>query len=92
MKPPNSKIEVRQFIGVVIYNYNMSEIGLHMLAPLTNITPSKVKFKWTKIKQDALDKTMRIMACHTLLAYPDFNEELKIHNDATKSQLGEVVR
>ena len=40
---------------------------------------SKVKFKWNKIKQDAFDKINRIVACNTLLAYTDFNEELKIH-------------
>ena len=31
------------------------------------------------------------MACNNLLAYPDFNEEFKIHNDAGNFQLGAVI-
>ena len=31
------------------------------------------------------------MACDTLLEYPDFDEEFKIHNDAINSQLGSVI-
>ena len=50
-----------------------------MLATLTKITPNKRKFKWTKIKQDALDKIKRIVARDTLLTYPDSNETFKIH-------------
>ena len=40
----------------------------HRLAPLPNITPSKVKFIWTKIEQDAFNEIMRIVAHDTLLA------------------------
>ena len=31
------------------------------------------------------------MARDTLLAYPDFNEEFKVHTDARKFQLGSVI-
>ena len=44
----------------------------HILAHLTKITSSKVKFKWTKIEQDSLDKIKLIMDRNTLLAYPAF--------------------
>ena len=47
---------------------------LHTLAPLTKITSSRVKFKWTKIEKYALDEIKRIVARNTLLAYPYFNE------------------
>ena len=40
----------------------------HTLAPLTNITSSKVKFIWTKIEQDASNEIMWIVAHDTLLA------------------------
>ena len=46
-----------------------------MLAPLTKMMSNKVKFKWTKIKQDASDEINRIVAPDTLLTYPNFNEE-----------------
>ena len=55
---------------------------LHTLAPFTKITSIKVKFKWTKIEQNAFKETNRIVASDTLLAYLHFNEEFKIHTDA----------
>ena len=48
-------------------------------------------FKWNKIKQDAFDEIKRIMAHDNLLNYPDLNEEIKIHSNARKFQLGEVI-
>ena len=38
------------------------------------ITSNKVKFKWTKIEQDAFDEIIRIMARDNLLTYTDFDE------------------
>ena len=69
----------------------MWERRSHKLAPLNNITSSKVKCKWTKVEQDTFDKINRIVARDTLLDYPYFNEEFKIHTDASKFQLGEVI-
>ena len=34
----------------------------------------------------------RIVACDTLLTYPDFNETFKIHTDVSAFQLGAVIR
>ena len=59
----------------------------HTLAPLTKIMSSNVKFKWAKIKQDAFDKIKRNAERDTLLVYPNFNEEFKIHTDASDFQL-----
>ena len=55
----------------------------HILAPLTNITSSKVEFKWTKIKQDYFKEIKQVVARDTLLAYPDFNEEFNNFTDAS---------
>ena len=46
---------------------------------------SKLKFRWTEIEYDPFAETKRIVARNILLAYPDFNEELKIYTDARKS-------
>ena len=47
-----------------------------------------MKFKWTKIEQHAFDETKTIVAHGILLNQSDFNEELKIHTDDRKFQLG----
>ena len=56
----------------------------HTLTPLTNIKFSKVKFKWTKTKQDTFDEIKRNLSRNNLLAYPDFIKEFKIHTDTRK--------
>ena len=70
----------------------MWEIHSHSLAPLNQITSSKVNFKWTNIKTYALDEIKGIVARDTLTAYPYFNEEFSIRTDASVFQLGEVIR
>ena len=91
MNPPTSRKEAQNFIGVVNYCRNMWELCLHILTRLTNMTSSKVKFKWTKIKQDTFDEVKRILAHDTLLAYPNFSEEFKIHTDDRDFHLGAVI-
>ena len=51
----------------------------------------KVNVKWSKVEQDAFRRIKRIVAQDTLLAYTYFNEEFKIHTDASYSQLGAVI-
>ena len=52
---------------------------------------SKVKFKWNEIKQDSFDEIKRIVDRDTLITYTDFNEEFKIHTNASDFQLGAVI-
>ena len=61
-------------MGSVNYYRNIWARLLHKLAPITKITPSKVKFKWTKIEQDTFEEMKRIVPCNVLIAYQDFNE------------------
>ena len=63
----------------------------YTLSPLTTITDSKVKFKWTKNKQDAFKEIKRIVARNVLLDYPNFNKGFKIHTDANRLLLGAVI-
>ena len=44
--------------------------------------------KWTKIKQDDFEEIKQILGCGTLLTYPYFNEEFKIHTNASDFRLG----
>ena len=62
-----------------------------MLAPLTKIMHSKVKFKWNKIKQEAFKEIKRIVARNVLSSYPGIIKEFKIHTDDRDFQLGAVI-
>ena len=70
----------------------MWERRAHALASLTRIKPSKVKFKWNEIEQDAFDEIKRIVARNTLLAYLYFNEAFNIHTNARNFKLWAVIR
>ena len=62
-----------------------------VLAPLTHLTSSNIKFEWTNVEQTAFDKIKQIVRCETLLSYPDFNKPFEIHTDASHTQLGVVI-
>ena len=91
MKPPTSRKEVRNFIGVINHYRNMCPRRSHTLAPLTRLTSIKRKFKWAQAEQDDFKKIKRIVARDTLLTYLYFNETFKIHTDASAFQLGAVI-
>eukprot|EP00957_Ditylum_brightwellii_P161121 12267534-Ditylum_brightwellii.AAC.1 len=61
------------------------------LAPLTVLPSKKPKWKWTEVEQQAFEAVKRAVAKIALLVYPDFNEMLAIHTDASKHQLGAVI-
>jgi len=88
---PRTRKQLRAFIGMVNYYRDMWLRRSETLAPLTALTSSKVKFKWTEVEQKAFDTMKRIMARETLLAYPDFSKEFHIHTDASDVQLGAVI-
>ena len=41
---------VCKFISLINYNLGIWNMCLYTLKPLTNLIPSKVKFKWTCVK------------------------------------------
>ena len=62
-----------------------------LLAPLTALTSKNVKYDWKDEHQNIFDAIKRVIGHEVLLAYPDFNAPFKIHTDASKLQIGEVI-
>jgi RNase H-like domain found in reverse transcriptase/Reverse transcriptase (RNA-dependent DNA polymerase) len=99
MRPSQKKVEAilqikpptRCFIGMVNYYHDMWPLRSHLLAPLSSLTLSKVKWKWTTEHQESFDKMKALIAKETLLTFPDFSKECEIHSDATKLQLGACI-
>ena len=56
------------------YYRNIWPMRSHTLEPFTKLMLNKRNFKWTKIKQDALNQINRIVARDTLLTHPNFKE------------------
>jgi hypothetical protein len=64
-----------------------------ILAPLTSLTSSKVKFEWHSSHQQVFDKIKKVIGTEVLLCYPDFNKPCSFHlyTDASDHQLGAVI-
>ena len=91
LAPPTTRKKLRTFLGMVNYYRDMWIRRSHVLAPLTALTSTKVKYKWTEVHQKAFDDMKRILARETLLAHPDFSQPFHVHADASKLQLGAVI-
>ena len=50
-----------------------------------------MKFKWTKIEQEASKEIKRILVCDVLLVYPGSIGKIKIHTNASDFQLRAVI-
>jgi RNase H-like domain found in reverse transcriptase len=62
-----------------------------LLAPLTSLTSSQVKFEWLSSHQQAFDKIKKVIGTELLLSYPDFSEPFHIYTDASDHQLGAAI-
>ena len=91
IKPPTNKKQNRSFIGMINYYRDMWKHRSVILEPLTALTSSKVKWKWTEIEQKAFDKMKDILSKEVMLSYPDFNKPFTIHTDASDKQIGAVI-
>jgi RNase H-like domain found in reverse transcriptase len=61
------------------------------LDPLTYLVSRKRKWEWKEDQQKAFETIEQIISKETLLTYPDFNQPLDIHTDASHTQLGAVI-
>jgi hypothetical protein len=55
IKPPTTRKQLRRFIGMVI-STDMWPLQSHLLAPLSSLTSSKVKWKWTTDHKESFNK------------------------------------
>ena len=88
---PTKRKELQSFLGMVNFYRDMWPRRLEICAPLTAMTSSTVKWKWTEKEDHAFKEIKKIMARETLLAFPDFSKQFIIHTDASKTQLGSVI-
>jgi hypothetical protein len=91
IEAPQTKKQLRRFIGMVNYYRDMWGKRSEILAPLAALTSKTAKWKWEAEHQKAFDDMKAMISKEALLAYPDFAEEFVIHTDASHTQLGAVI-
>ena len=88
---PKTRKQLRSFIGLVNYYCNMWVHRSDLLAPLSKLTSSTAKWKWTEVEQTAFENIKKIISKETLLSFPNFSKPFVIHTDASHTQLGAVI-
>jgi hypothetical protein len=83
MQPPQTKRQLRRFLGMVKYYRDMWRKRSH--------GPKSVPWKWTKECNESFESIKRVVARETLLNFPDFSKEFHIYKDASDYQLGAVI-
>ena len=65
----------------------------HILAPLHDLTGSKINknWRWIEVEHTAFDEAKTILAQEAILTYPDFSKPFVIRSDASELQLGAVL-
>ena len=91
MAVPKTRKQLRSFLGLVNYYRETVLRKSDIAAPLTKLTSTKVPYKWTKEQDTAFQKLKMSISKETMLNYPDFSKEFKIHTDASDKQLGAVI-
>ena len=63
-----------------------------MLAPLSKLTNSNVKFAWKADQQKAFEEIKKVIAKEVMLSFPDWSKPFEIYVDASDYQLGAVLK
>ncbi len=101
---PNYLKELRHFLGMVQYYWDMWAKRSEMLAPLTDLVGERSKTKitkkikskkkpwqWDEIHLQAFDNVKAAIAKEAVLAYPDFSKPFEIYMDTSSMQLGAII-
>lgn len=88
---PQTRKQLRSFIGAVTFYRDMLPKRSHILAPLTEQSSGKSPLDWTKKCQKAFDTVKAILAKDIFIRYPDHNEDFHVYTDASDYQLGAVI-
>jgi hypothetical protein len=91
LKAPTNVRQLRHFLGMVNYYWDMWKRRSHILAPLNKLTGKGVPYTWGPEQDSAFKEIKRVMAKETILSFPDFNKPFHIHTDASNTALGAVI-
>ena len=88
---PNTRKQLRQFIGMINLYCDMWKKRSDILAPLNDLTSKNVKYAWKDEHQKCFDTIRRVIGHEVLMAYLEFNALIEIHTDEFKLQIGAVI-
>ena len=88
---PESKTEVRGFMGLVGYYRHFIPRCSKIAEPINRTLKKTIPFKWTDEAQHAFEELKEKLTTAPILVRPDMNRPFKLHTDACKTGLGAVL-
>lgn len=90
-RAPQSREEVRSFLGLVCYVAKFIPNLSTITFPLRELLKKEVEFKWDLAQQEAFEKLKQAMVQPEALAYFDPSHETRLVADASPVGLGAVL-
>ena len=90
---PETKKEVRAFLGLSGYYRRFIENYSSIALPLTDLTKKSAvnQVKWTPACSTAFQKLKRVLTCAPVLKSPDFTRQFILQTDASDRGVGAVL-
>ena len=86
-----SKKELMRFLGMVGFYRSFCPNFSSVVAPLTDLLKSSVKFNWTPLCQSAFERVKALLTSSPVLAAPQLDQPFKLHVDACQVGAGAVL-
>ncbi len=91
-EPPKSVLALRSFLGLVSYYRKFIKNFAKITTPLTNLLKkSAVTYEWEGTCDEAFETLKGILVKALVLKLPDFDQDFKIHSDASDFAIGRVL-
>lgn len=93
LQSPTNSRQLKQFLGMVNFYWDVWPRQSHILAPLNKLTgiKSKKDRKWGNEEEQAFLEAKAMLKNEALLAFPDFTKPFHLYTDAINHQLGATV-
>ena len=91
MPVPQSKEDIRRFLGLVQYLSKFIPSMSAIDSPLRDVVKSKSEFYWYKVQQQSLERLKEVCCTTPVLAYYDTSKDVRIQCDASSYALGGVL-
>ena len=88
---PQSKTEVRAFMGLVGYYRHFIPACSEIAEPINRTLKKNVPYQWTDEAQSAFEVLKDVLTQAPILARPDMKKPFRLHTDASKIGLGAVL-
>jgi len=88
---PRNPTEIKQFLGLSVYNRRFIEQYSQIPKPLTTLLKNGQPFGWTAECQAAFETLIRKLIQAPILQYPNFEEPFILTTDESQYAIGSVI-